>query len=208
MFLQRREKGIPFLLADCARLSCADASLPTGLPAPLGQQNDGFIDGIVERAILGMASYHLDIQPKIDDDRQFRASFFNILTAGAKSHRCSAGLLPLSGMSDTNPAPRSIKYNGDTFTVPAWPRRARLPVPHGSVQSQRMWLQIVAMSEKHPRYGYRRITAMLRREGLELNAKRVAAGKAAGSASGEQEAAADETAWVVDYAAAAGEQGQ
>jgi putative transposase len=46
-------------------------------------------------------------------------------------------------------------------------------LPHGSVQSQRMRQQIVAMSEKHPRYGYRRITAMLRREGLELNAKRV-----------------------------------
>ena len=33
--------------------------------------------------------------------------------------------------------------------------------------------QIVALSQKHPRYGYRRITALLRREGLEINAKRV-----------------------------------
>jgi len=30
------------------------------------------------------------------------------------------------------------------------------------------------MSRKHPRYGYRRITALLRREGFEVNPKRVA----------------------------------
>jgi putative transposase len=39
--------------------------------------------------------------------------------------------------------------------------------------SQRMRQQIVALSDKHPRYGYRRITALLRREGMEINAKRV-----------------------------------
>jgi putative transposase len=40
-------------------------------------------------------------------------------------------------------------------------------------QSQQMRGRIVSLSEKHPRYGYRRITAMLRREGMEINAKRV-----------------------------------
>lgn len=32
---------------------------------------------------------------------------------------------------------------------------------------------IVELSEKHPRYGYRRVTALLKREGREVNAKRV-----------------------------------
>jgi transposase InsO family protein len=33
--------------------------------------------------------------------------------------------------------------------------------------------QIVQLSQDHPRYGYRRVTALLRRDGHELNAKRV-----------------------------------
>lgn len=33
--------------------------------------------------------------------------------------------------------------------------------------------QIVQLSQAHPRYGYRRVTAVLRREGHEVNAKRV-----------------------------------
>src|SRR5215217_1729652 len=32
---------------------------------------------------------------------------------------------------------------------------------------------IVELSEKHPRYGYRRVTALLRRAGQKVNAKRV-----------------------------------
>ena len=39
-------------------------------------------------------------------------------------------------------------------------------------KSRRVLERVVALSEKHPRYGYRRITVMLRREGLEVNAKR------------------------------------
>jgi transposase InsO family protein len=37
------------------------------------------------------------------------------------------------------------------------------------------WLhrQIVTLSQEHPRYGYRRVTVLLRREGHEINAKRV-----------------------------------
>jgi putative transposase len=34
--------------------------------------------------------------------------------------------------------------------------------------------EVLELSEKHPRYGYRRITALMRREGFEVNAKRVA----------------------------------
>jgi len=33
--------------------------------------------------------------------------------------------------------------------------------------------QIVALSQEHPRYGYRRVAALLRRAGYEINAKRV-----------------------------------
>jgi transposase InsO family protein len=32
---------------------------------------------------------------------------------------------------------------------------------------------VLKLSEKHPRYGYRRITALLRRAGLNINPKRV-----------------------------------
>ena len=33
--------------------------------------------------------------------------------------------------------------------------------------------RITVLSEKHPRYGYRRIAALLRKEGFEINIKRV-----------------------------------
>jgi len=42
-----------------------------------------------------------------------------------------------------------------------------------SAESRTMQKKITALSEKHPRYGYRRITVLLRREGMEVNAKRV-----------------------------------
>lgn len=41
-------------------------------------------------------------------------------------------------------------------------------------EDRQMREAIVEKSKKHPRYGYRRITAMLRREGWKINAKRVA----------------------------------
>jgi len=43
-----------------------------------------------------------------------------------------------------------------------------------SVESRRIRKEIIDLSVKHPRYGYRRITALLRRDGFEVNAKRVA----------------------------------
>jgi putative transposase len=42
-----------------------------------------------------------------------------------------------------------------------------------SLERRRLHGQIVDLSQKHPRYGYRRVTAVLRREGREVNAKRV-----------------------------------
>lgn len=43
-----------------------------------------------------------------------------------------------------------------------------------SVESRRVRKEVLDLSAKHPRYGYRRITALLRREGFEVNAKRIA----------------------------------
>ena len=43
-----------------------------------------------------------------------------------------------------------------------------------SLESRRLRKEVRELSEKHPRYGYRRITALMRREGFEVNAKRVA----------------------------------
>jgi putative transposase len=39
--------------------------------------------------------------------------------------------------------------------------------------SQKLERKIIALSEEHPRYGYRRITALMRRKGKPINAKRV-----------------------------------
>ena len=47
-------------------------------------------------------------------------------------------------------------------------------LPSESVESRRLGKEIIALSQAHPRYGYRRITALLRRGGWEVNAKRVA----------------------------------
>ena len=41
------------------------------------------------------------------------------------------------------------------------------------VESRRIRKEVLELSGKHPRYGYRRITALLRREGFEVNVKRI-----------------------------------
>ena len=43
-----------------------------------------------------------------------------------------------------------------------------------SLESRRIRKEVLELSGKHPRYGYRRITALMRREGFAVNAKRVA----------------------------------
>lgn len=42
-----------------------------------------------------------------------------------------------------------------------------------SQERRQMQGQIMKLSQEHPRYGYRRVTALLRREGHVINAKRV-----------------------------------
>ena len=42
------------------------------------------------------------------------------------------------------------------------------------MQSRRIRKELIELSLKHPRYGYRRITALLRRDGFEINPKKVA----------------------------------
>ena len=42
-----------------------------------------------------------------------------------------------------------------------------------SLESRLVRKEVMELSEKHPRYGYRRITALLRRDGFGVNAKRV-----------------------------------
>ena len=39
-----------------------------------------------------------------------------------------------------------------------------------SLESRRIRKEVLELSGKHPRYGYRRITALMRREGFEVNA--------------------------------------
>ena len=43
-----------------------------------------------------------------------------------------------------------------------------------SLESRRNHKEVLELIGKHPRYGYRRITALMRREGFEINGKRVA----------------------------------
>lgn len=43
-----------------------------------------------------------------------------------------------------------------------------------AVESRRVRKEVVELSGRHPRYGYRRITAVLRRDGFTVNPKRVA----------------------------------
>ena len=46
-------------------------------------------------------------------------------------------------------------------------------LPRESLESRRLHKEIVDLSRKHPRYGYRRIGAVMRREGWRINDKRV-----------------------------------
>ena len=43
-----------------------------------------------------------------------------------------------------------------------------------SLESWRIRKDVLELSAKHPRYGYRRITALMRRDGFAVNVKRVA----------------------------------
>jgi hypothetical protein len=68
--------------------------------------------------------------------------------------------------------------------------------------------EIMSLSEQHPRYGYRRVTAMLRLGGSKINAKRVQRVTREQGLPSEQKAEENEAAWTFDRRAAAGDQGQ
>jgi len=67
------------------------------------------------------------------------------------------------GLGNTATACRALSLARSTFY------RAKEESP----QRQSNREEIVAMSESNPRYGYRRVTALLRRKGMKINAKRV-----------------------------------
>lgn len=67
------------------------------------------------------------------------------------------------GVSKTTPACRAFGLCRSSF----------YRTPLVSVESRRIGKEVLELSEKHPRYGYRRITALLRRDGFEVNPKRV-----------------------------------
>lgn len=56
---------------------------------------------------------------------------------------------------------------------PGVPRSAFYRLPRRSRPSLELERRVVELSERHPRYGYRRITALLRRAGVCVNPKRV-----------------------------------
>src|SRR5258705_7812078 len=59
----------------------------------------------------------------------------------------------------------------------------------GSTQrpsSEQLQRKIVELSEQNPRYGYRRITALLRRKGRRVNPKRVQRGRRAAGFAGRE----------------------
>ena len=59
--------------------------------------------------------------------------------------------------------------------VGRWDSRGRVTIgASASLESRRIRKEVLELSAKHPRYGYRRITALMRREGFEVNVKRVA----------------------------------
>ena len=79
------------------------------------------------------------------------------------SRRRAVKLTVEEGVGKTTSACRALGLCRSSFY------RSRLV----SVESRRIRKEVLELSEKHPRYGYRRITALLRRQGFEVNPKRV-----------------------------------
>ena len=61
---------------------------------------------------------------------------------------------------------RACKVLGQNRSTQRWPRSPR-------EDEARLTADIIRLAEQYGRYGYRRITALLRREGWTVNAKRV-----------------------------------
>jgi len=73
-----------------------------------------------------------------------------------------------------------------------------------SLESRRIRKEVLELSGKHPRYGYRRITALMRRDGFEVNGKRVARIRREEGFKVREETAAHEASRDLDGRAAAG----
>ena len=73
-----------------------------------------------------------------------------------------------------------------------------------SLESRRIRKEVLELSAKHPRYGYRRITALMRREGFEVNGKRVARIRREEGTKVEQETTTHEALRDLNGRAAAG----
>lgn len=82
---------------------------------------------------------------------------------GPASRRRAVKVVVETGLGNPAQACRALNLARSTF----------YHAPQSARKSQQLRRQIVALSQKHPRYGYRRITALLRRSGQQVNAKRV-----------------------------------
>ena len=58
-------------------------------------------------------------------------------------------------------------------TALGWARSSIRYVATAATEEQRLVQQLMKLSRRHPRYGYRRMTALLRRDGWRVNQKRV-----------------------------------
>ena len=79
------------------------------------------------------------------------------------SRRRAARYLVEEGLSNAAQACRALGLARSSYYLAGQKR----------LSSQKLEQKIVTLSEEHPRYGYRRITALLRRKGKPVNAKRV-----------------------------------
>ena len=70
-----------------------------------------------------------------------------------------------SGFAKVSQACRALRLSPASFYSPSRRSHESIEIEHRTVQ----------MSQKHPRYGYRRITEMLKRDGLVVNVKRIQA---------------------------------
>ena len=82
---------------------------------------------------------------------------------GPASKRRAVKHVVETGLGNPAQACRALSLARSTFYHASKPAK----------KSQQLRRQIVALSRKHPRYGYRRITALLRHAGSQVNAKRV-----------------------------------
>jgi putative transposase len=79
------------------------------------------------------------------------------------SRRRAAKYLVEEGLANAAQACRALGLGRSSYYL----------VGQKRLSSQKLERKIIALSEEHPRYGYRRITALMRRKGRTVNAKRV-----------------------------------